>query len=282
MLYSFGLSESKDMAITGNDYLYGPASNIRRSPYGGRHAEYHSEDGFLAARCLSNVTQGLADGGKGGFIKHFALNDTEFHRVGLITWCTEQALREIYLKPFEEAVKRGEAVAVMSSFNRIGAIWTGGSQALCQGVLRNEWGFNGMMITDYTENGTLQDTNQMLRAGGNFVLASSNYNNTSLSNATPRLQWRVRESAKQVVYGSIRPLHVNAVYNSDTSHKAITATSGKSPWVWWKPLLHGVEAFVIVGFAFGAVAALFPSNPEFRAHLFGKKKEEPDSGAKNE
>ena len=282
MLYSFGLSESKDMAITGNDYLYGPASNIRRSPYGGRHAEYHSEDGFLAARCLSNVTQGLADGGKGGFIKHFALNDTEFHRVGLITWCTEQALREIYLKPFEEAVKRGEAVAVMSSFNRIGAIWTGGSQALCQGVLRNEWGFNGMMITDYTENGTLQDTNQMLRAGGNFVLASSNYNNTSLSNATLRLQWRVRESAKQVVYGSIRPLHVNAVYNSDTSHKAITATSGKSPWVWWKPLLHGVEAFVIVGFAFGTVAALFPSNPEFRAHLFGKKKEEPDSGAKNE
>ena len=282
MLYSFGLSESKDMAITGNDYLYGPASNIRRTPYGGRHAEYHSEDGFLASRCLSNVTQGLADGGKGGFIKHFVLNDTEFHRVGCFTWCTEQALREIYLKPFEEAVKRGEAVALMSSFNRIGAIWTGGSQALCQGVLRNEWGFKGMTITDYTENGTLQDTNQMLRAGGNFVLASSNYNSTSLSNATPRLQWRVRESAKQVVYGSIRPLHVNAVYNSDTSHKAIVATSGKSPWVWWKPLLHSLEALVIVGFAFGTVAALFPSNQEFREHLFGKRKEEPDSGEKAE
>ena len=277
MLYSFGLSESKDMTITGKDYLYGPASNIRRTPYGGRHAEYHSEDGFLAARCLSNVTQGLADGGKGGFIKHFALNDTEFHRVGLITWCTEQALREIYLKPFEEAVKRGEAVALMSSFNRIGAIWAGGSQALCQGVLRNEWGFKGMTITDYTENGTLQDTNQMLRAGGNFVLATSNYNNTSLADATPRLQWRVRESAKQVVYGSIRPLHVNAVYNSG-DHKAIVATSSKSPWVWWKPLLHGVEGLVIVGFAFGVVASLFPSNPAFRARLFGKKKEEPESG----
>ena len=278
MYYSFGLSESKDMAITGKDYLYGPASNIRRTAYGGRHAEYHSEDGFLAARCLSNVTQGLADGGKGGFIKHFVLNDTEYHRVGLFTWCTEQALREIYLKPFEEAVKRGEAVALMSSFNRIGAIWTGGSQALCQGVLRNEWGFKGMTITDYTEQRTMQDSNQMLRAGGNFVLSASNYNKTALKDATPRLQWRIRESAKQVVYGSIRPLHVNSVYNTDTTHKAIVATSGKSPWVWWKPLLYSAEALVIVGFAFGCLAALLPTNPEFREgikeRLFKKKKEE--------
>ncbi len=278
ILYSFGLSESKDMTITGKDFLYGPASNIRRTAYGGRHAEYHSEDGFLAARCLSNVTQGLADGGKNGFIKHFVLNDTEYHRVGLFTWCTEQALREIYLKPFEEAIKRGECTALMSSFNRIGAIWTGGSQALCQGVLRNEWGFKGMTITDYTENGTMQDTNQMLRAGGNFVLSGSNYNKTALKNATARFQQRVRESAKQVVWGSIRPLYANYIYNTDTSHKAIVATSGKSPWVWWKPLLHGAEAFVIVAFAFGCVAALLPTNPEFREgikeRLFKKKKED--------
>ena len=124
----------------------------------------------------------------------------------------------------------------------------------------------------------MQDTNQMLRAGGNFVLASSNYNKVSLNNATPRLQQRYRESAKQVVWGSIRPLHVNAVYNTDTSHKAIVATSGKSPWVWWKPLLYGAEAFVIVALAFGCVAALLPTNPEFREgikeRLFKKKKEE--------
>ena len=277
MLYLFGLSEAKDMALGGKDYLYGPASNIHRNPYGGRHAEYHSEDGFLAGRCLANVTKGLSDGGKNGFIKHFVANDTEYHRVGLFTWMTEQALREIYLRPFEESIKRGEGCAVMSSFNRIGAIWTGGSQALCQGVLRNEWGFNGMMITDYTENGTLQDANQMFRAGGNYILASSNYKDPGQSKATVRFKWRMRESAKQVVYGSIRPLYTNYLYNNDDSHQAIVAT-GKAPWVWWKPALHSAEAIVIVGFAFGIIAALLPTNPEFRseliARLFKKKKAE--------
>lgn len=270
MCYLFGLSESKDMTLGGKDYLYGPASNIHRSPYGGRHAEYHSEDGFLAGKCLANVTSGLADGGKGGFIKHFAVNDTEYHRVGLFTWVTEQALREIYLRPFEESIKNGKASALMSSFNRIGAVWTGGSQALMQGVLRNEWGFKGMTITDYTENGTLQDANQQFRAGGNYILASSNFSDPGQNNATLRYKWRLRESAKQVIYGTLLPQYDNYQYNSDTSHKAIVSSS-KSPWVWWKPLLHCAEGLVVVIFAFGCVCALLPTNPEFRAHLFKKK-----------
>ena len=276
--YSFGLSESKDMSATGNDYLYGPASNIHRSPYGGRHAEYHSEDGFLAGKCLSNVTKGLADGGKSGFIKHFALNDTEYHRVGLFTWVTEQAMREIYLRPFEEAVKNGNACALMSSFNRVGAVWTGGSQALMQGVLRNEWGFKGMTITDYTENGTLQDANQQFRAGGNFILGSSNFSDPGKDNASARYKNRLRESAKQVIYGSIRPQYINYEYNLNPGNRAIVSFASKSPWVWWKPTLWGAEGFVIAGFAFGIFAALWPSNEEFRnellARLFKKKKQE--------
>ena len=258
MCYLFGLSESKDMTMGGKDYLYGPASNIHRSPYGGRHAEYHSEDGFLAGKCLSNVTSGLADGGKGGFIKHFALNDTEYHRVGLFTWCTEQALREIYLRPFEESIKNGKASALMSSFNRIGAIWTGGSQALMQGVLRNEWGFKGMTITDYTENGTLQDANQQFRAGGNYILASSNFSDPGQNSATNRFKWRLRESAKQVIYGTLRPQYDNDIYNSDTSHKAIISSS-KAAYVWWKPTLHCAEALVIIIFAYCTIACLLPS-----------------------
>ena len=270
MCYLFGLSESKDMTLGGKDYLYGPASNIHRVPYGGRHAEYHSEDGFLSGKCLASVTSGLADGGKGGFIKHFAINDTEYHRVGLFTWLTEQALREIYLRPFEESVKNGKASALMSSFNRVGAVWTGGSQALIQGVLRNEWGFKGMTITDYTENGTLQDANQQFRAGGNYILASSNFNDPGQNSASTRYKWRLRESAKQVIYGTLLPQYDNYQYNSDTSHKAIVSSS-KSPWVWWKPLLYCAEGLVIVIFVFGAVCALLPTNPEFRAHLFKKK-----------
>ena len=274
MLYLFGLSEAKDMALGGKDFLYGPASNIHRVPYGGRHAEYHSEDGFLAGRCLANVTKGLSDGGKNGFIKHFAINDTEFHRVGLFTWLTEQALREIYLRPFEESIKRGEACALMSSFNRVGAIWTGGSTALIQGVLRNEWGFNGMTITDYTENGTLQNANQMFRAGGNYVLSSSDFSDPGQSNATDRFKQRLRESGKQVIFGTISPLYRNYVYNNDPNHKAIVS-SGINPWDWWKPALYCAEGFVIVVFAFCCIAALLPTNPAFRGelkHRLSKKK----------
>ena len=270
MLYQFGLSESKDMALGGKDYLYGPASNIHRNPYGGRHAEYHSEDGFLAGRCLANVTQGLADGGKGGFIKHFVCNDTEYHRVGLFTWLTEQALREIYLRPFEESIKKGSASALMSSFNRIGAIWTGGSQALMQGVLRNEWQFRGMTITDYTENGTLQDANQMFRAGGNYILSSSNFSDPGQSKATNRYKWRLRESAKQVVTGSISPLYSNYLYNKNSTGKKIVVVQTKAPYIWWKPALNCVEAFIITSFAIGALVALVPSNPEFRAELIAR------------
>ena len=281
MPYLFGLSEAKDMIIGGADASYGPASNIHRTPYGGRNSEYHSEDGLLAGYTLAAVTRGLSDGGKQGFIKHFAVNDNEYHRVGLFVWLTEQALREVYLRPFEEAIKRGEATALMTSFNRVGAVWSGGSEALCQGVMRNEWGFKGMTITDMIENSTLMDVNQTFRFGNNYVLGGSGWSTgvggTPSASSTPRVQQRLRESAKQVIYGHIRILRNNEKYNESGS-SAIVASGSKSPWVWWKPALYSVEALLIVGFAFGIIAALLPSNPEFRAELavrlFKKKKED--------
>ncbi|NLB48454.1 MAG: hypothetical protein GX813_01210, partial [Erysipelotrichia bacterium] len=287
MPYLFGLSEARDMNIGGKDGAMGPASNIHRSPYGGRNSEYHSEDGFLAGRTLAAVTRGMADGGKAGFIKHYAVNDTEYHRVGLYTWLSEQALREIYLRPFEEAIKRGEAQAVMTAFNRAGAIWTGGSEALVQGVLRNEWGFRGMTITDMIENSNLMDVSQHFRAGNNYVLGGSGWNTGTGSapnqnTASPRLQNLVRENAKQVIYGHIRLYYTNYLFNTgegDSPIRIISAKS-KSPWVWWKPALASVEAVVIVSLLFGVIAPLLPSNPQFRAELMdtifkpkGKKEE---------
>ena len=283
MPYLFGLSEARDMIIGGADASYGPASNIHRSPYGGRSSEYHSEDGFLAGCTLAAVTKGLSDGGKQGFIKHFVANDTEYHRVGLYTWMTEQALREVYLRPFEEAVKRGEATAVMTSFNRLGATWTGGSEALIQGVLRNEWGFKGMIITDMIENPTMMDANMHFRAGCNYILGGSGWNtgiggSPDKDNSTLRLKWRVRENAKQVIYAHIRVLYNNQQYNANPNNKAIVASTSRAPWVWWKPALYSVEAIVIVGFALGVILALVPADPEFRGELKNKfKKKEPDN-----
>lgn len=289
MPYQFGLSEAKDMTTGGIDALYGPASNIHRTPFGGRNSEYHSEDGFLAGKTLAAVTRGLSDGGKQGYIKHFALNDTEFHRVGLYTWATEQAIREIYLRPFEEAVKWGEATAIMTSFNRIGACWTGGSQALIQGVCRNEWGFKGQIITDMIENSTMMDISQHFRAGANQVLGGSGYQTGSANadpkqnTSTPRLQWRMRENLHQVIYAQLRVLYLNEQYNANPNTKdMIYSGNTKSPWVWWKPALACAEGLVIGSCVFGLVAALVLSDQEFNAELIRRIKGKKNDNATEE
>ena len=178
---------------------YGPGINIHRTPFAGRNFEYYSEDSFLSGEMGRAEVAGAANKGMYAFIKHFALNDQETHRdqLGIVTWAQEQAIREIYLRPFEKAIvgnnvtikynepikddngkitgytaKTAEvpaASAVMSSFNRIGATWAGGNYNLLTGVLRKEWGFNGFVLTDY-EVSDYMFTDQCLAAGGDAKL----------------------------------------------------------------------------------------------------------------
>lgn len=159
--------EALNMGVNG---WYAPGLNLHRSPFVGRNFEYYSEDPVLSGRLATATVDGALTKGVYSFSKHFAMNDQETNRVngnGLATWATEQTIREIYLKPFELLVKdaRGEVkyydsegqlqtaevgnAAIMSSFNRIGTTWAGGSEALMNSVLRGEWGFRGMAITDF-------------------------------------------------------------------------------------------------------------------------------------
>ena len=182
---------------------YGPGMNIHRTPFAGRNFEYYSEDPFLSGAMGKAEVNGAAQKGMYAFIKHFALNDQETHRdeYGIATFAQEQAIREIYLKPFEmtilnntveifynEAVKdeTGKivsyekkttqipaATAVMTSFNRIGTTWAGGHYPLITGVLRGEWGFRGFVLTDYevgAGKGSYMNTLQTLAAGGDGKL----------------------------------------------------------------------------------------------------------------
>ncbi len=142
---SFGL-EANANGVTG---IYAPACNIHRSPYGGRNFEYYSEDGVLSGYMASSYIKGAKDNGLNTYVKHFALNDQETERCGVTTWSNEQAIREIYLKPFQMAVEEGGTRCVMSSFNRIGITWSGATYGLLTEVLRNEWGFQGCVLTDY-------------------------------------------------------------------------------------------------------------------------------------
>ena len=144
--------------------------NIHRTPFSGRNGEYYSEDGLLSGRMAASVVTGAREKGVNTMVKHFAVNDQETDRDtnGLITWLSEQALREIYLKPFELVVKEGKSLGIMSSFNRIGTVWAGGSYELLTEILRNEWGFRGMVITDYAN--AYMNPDQMIRAGGDMWL----------------------------------------------------------------------------------------------------------------
>jgi beta-glucosidase len=153
---------------------YAPAVNIHRSPFGGRNFEYYSEDGVLSGKIAAAQIQGCNAKGLVTFVKHFAANEQETHRSisGDSSWLTEQALREIYLRPFEIAVKEGKAKGMMSSFNRIGTRWTGGDYRLLTEILRNEWGFKGTVICDFNTIPAYMNSRQMAYAGGSLNLAT--------------------------------------------------------------------------------------------------------------
>ena len=128
--------------------LYGPGANIHRTPYSGRNFEYYSEDGFLSGEMCGAEVQGIQDKGVDVVLKHFALNDCEQDRLGQAAWVGEQAAREVYLKAFQKALEECDGNGVMTAYTRWGAIWSGGHKGLMTGILRGEWGNNGMSITD--------------------------------------------------------------------------------------------------------------------------------------
>ena len=178
---------------------YAPAVNIHRSPFAGRNWEYYSEDGVLSGKFAANVVQGAKGKGIYCYVKHFAINDQETDREynGILVWANEQAMREIYLKPFEIAVKEGGAGGMMSSFNRIGMKWAGGSYPLLTSILRDEWGFQGMVITDYSLN-TYTHVDEMIRAGGDLFLTQDTKTFNKDDDATQITL--LRKATKNILY----------------------------------------------------------------------------------
>ena len=201
-VYKFGSSIGRmadDLDVSG---WYAPAMNIHRSAFSGRNFEYYSEDGVLSGKLAAQAVQGAESHGVYSYIKHYALNDQETNRnTMLCTWANEQSIREIYLKPFELAVKEGGADAVMSSFNYVGTEWAGASNALCNTVLRDEWGFVGMVLTDYFGVYGYMDADQAIHNGTDFCLVNypteTNYL-TDTTSATGVLA--ARQACKNILY----------------------------------------------------------------------------------
>lgn len=144
--------------------LYGPGSNMHRTPYGGRNFEYYSEDSFLSGEMSKHEVQAMTDRGIFVVLKHFALNDCEQDRIGLGVWLSEQAAREIYLKAFQGAVEESDA-GLMVAYTRWGAIWSGGNRGLMTNIVRQEWGKKGLNITDNVLTNYVNGVDGMMAGG---------------------------------------------------------------------------------------------------------------------
>lgn len=168
----FGAAIGEDSIALNVAVWYGPACNIHRSPYGGRAFEYFSEDSFLSGDLCAGVVAGAASKGVVATVKHFALNDQENNRTGGSMFANEQSVRELYLKPFEMTVRDGGASAMMASMNRIGARWSGGHKGLMTSTLRDEWGFQGFVVTDQASYSVFayEDLREGLEAGTDLWL----------------------------------------------------------------------------------------------------------------
>ncbi|MFA6829319.1 MAG: glycoside hydrolase family 3 C-terminal domain-containing protein [Bacilli bacterium] len=169
----FGSVYADECLANGVSALYAPSMNTHRSPFGGRNFEYYSEDGLLAGKMATAEINGLWEKGIGVYCKHYMLNDQETNRQKLVhTWANEQAIREIYAKPFEISTKEGHASGYMAAYNAVGACWTGASYSLMTALPRGEWGFNGRIITDACDDYVTYNSDAAVVAGVDMWLTA--------------------------------------------------------------------------------------------------------------
>ena len=234
LAHDFGASIGKmadEMDVSG---WYAPAMNIHRTAFAGRNFEYYSEDGYISGKMAANAILGAGESGVYAFMKHFAMNDQETHRTDMLcTWSNEQAMREIYFKPFEISVKEGHCGAVMSAFNYIGNKYAAATSELQKTVLRGEWGFRGMVLTDYFGGYGYQDADILIRNGNDFCLTPQATDFSKVTDTT---------SATSVI--AMRQACKNILYTTANSRAYASDAKGGAPT--WEVVKHVILAAVVL------------------------------------
>lgn len=202
LAFTYGENMGKMAAELGCSGWYAPSMNLHRSAFGGRTYEYPSEDPILSGKMSTQAVLGAKEHGVYAYLKHFAMNEQETNRwIMLCTWANEQCMRELYFKPFEICVKEGDAKAVMSSFNYIGNVWAGGNYELQTTLLREEWGFEGFVETDYFAGPYNMNADQVIATGGSCCLSTFDIGTNFVSDPeNPSLAQYMRTACKNMMY----------------------------------------------------------------------------------
>lgn len=260
LVEKMGETIGNEALANGVSGIYGAAVNIHRTPYGGRDFEYYAEDPVVAGNIASALIRGAESKGVYYYLKHFALNDQETNRLQVTIWTNEQAFREIYLRAFEIPVKEANAKGVMTSVNRIGATWPGASYELCTTVLRDEWGFEGMVVTDNCM-GDYADPDQAIRAGNDLMLAP-----IELAGDAPTERSSESNTGKQ----AMRKASKNILYV--VANSAAFDSAEKIAFPTWTVILGVVDALLLALIGFGFYRA---ATKKYKKKEKKNKKKEP-------
>ena len=226
----------EDMLHAGITGLYGTGANIHRTSYSSRNWEYYSEDGFISGMMAKWQVKGIQSKGCYVNLKHFVLNDQETNRHGVSTFANEQTIREIYLAAFEYTVTEGDCTGLMTAFNRVGTSWSGAHKGLCTEVLRNEWGFDGFVISDCRWQVYMGAIDGVL-AGNDCVLDNIDVANYEAARTSPTAASAIRESVHRILYVTVNS---NAMNGLSSNTKIIQVKE------WWQVLVEDVQSAIAV------------------------------------
>ncbi len=244
LAYQQGRALGSEAIVTGINGFYAPGANICRTPYVGRYFEFYSEDARFSGIFAGNVVAGAKTNNMYCFMKHFAVFEGEKAQIN--AFITEQAMREIYLKPFEIAIKDYGANALMSTFNKIGAVWGGSNRALMTDILRIEWGFKGIVLSDYTTGGDYMNTGLGVLAGHDMMLCDKERSQSPLDRNDAAQMYGARMAAKNMIYTACDTYLAYKDYDASTDPYATelgTATV-EDVFAWWIPALVSLNVAV--------------------------------------
>lgn len=255
LAYQMGQIVGMDGNNFGISGIYAPTVNLHREMLNGRNYECYSEDPIISGYLAANFIKGAASNNVYCYLKHLALYDSSPYTDKRV-WCTEQNLRENYLKPFEIAIQKGHATGLMASFNKIGATWAGANDAMINGIIRGEFGFRGTVITDYSDGtSSVMNLTAGLRGGLNAQLNPNyptvgQYGKIDFSDVT--MANLARESAKGILYTSVYTYDYAKHHAGENEYAVdiVGPQSIKTGFEWWIPVLVVVEVVIFAGFGF--------------------------------